>query len=332
MILKSYNLEKSLKTLEKYKIFLFYGENEGLKRDFKLNLRNSYKDCEILNFYQDDITKNENNLINEVKNRSLFDKNKIIFISQVNDKLLSIIENILDEIVDEKVFLFSDILDKKSKLRSFFEKSDICGISACYKDNEIAIRSIILKKLSKIKGVSTEIVNLIIRNTNLDRNKVNNEVDKIISCFQNSSLDFDKVNALLNQETNDDFNLLKDEALNGNKNRTNQLLSDTVFSAENNIYYLNLINQRIQKLLIIENLKQSGQNIEAIISNLKPPVFWKDKPMILSQSRRWNKEKIQNALKKTLDVEIDLKTKNITNKDVLIKNLIVELCVSANAS
>ena len=54
--------------------------------------------------------------------------------------------------------------------------------------------------------------------------------------------------------------------------------------------------------------------------------------MILSQSRRWNKEKIQNALKKTLDVEIDLKTKNITNKDVLIKNLIVELCVSANAS
>ena len=69
MILKSYNLEKSLKTLEKYKIFLFYGENEGLKRDFKINLRNSYKDCEILNFYQDDITKNENNLINEVKNR-----------------------------------------------------------------------------------------------------------------------------------------------------------------------------------------------------------------------------------------------------------------------
>ena len=332
MILKSYNLEKSLKTLEKYKIFLFYGENEGLKRDFKINLRNSYKDCEILNFYQDDITKNENNLINEVKNRSLFDKNKIIFISQVNDKILSIIENILDEIGDEKVFLFSDILDKKSKLRSFFEKSDICGVSACYKDNEIAIRSIILKKLSNIKGVSTEIVNLIIRNTNLDRNKVNNEVDKIISCFQNSSLDFDKVNALLNQGTNDDFNLLKDEALNGNKNRTNQLLSDTVFSAENNIYYLNLINQRIQKLLIIENLKQSGQNTEAVISNLKPPVFWKDKPMILSQSRKWNKEKIQNALKKTLEIEIDLKTKNIRNKDVLIKNLIVELCVSANAS
>ncbi len=332
MILKSYNLEKSLKTLEKYKIFLFYGENEGLKRDFKINLRNSYKDCEILNFYQDDITKNENNLINEVKNRSLFDKNKIIFISQVNDKILSIIENILDEIGDEKVFLFSDILDKKSKLRSFFEKSDICGVSACYKDNEIAIRSIILKKLSNIKGVSTEIVNLIIRNTNLDRNKVNNEVDKIISCFQNSSLDFDKVKALLNQGTNDDFNLLKDEALNGNKNRTNQLLSDTVFSAENNIYYLNLINQRIQKLLIIENLKQSGQNTEAVISNLKPPVFWKDKPMILSQSRKWNKEKIQNALKKTLEIEIDLKTKNIRNKDVLIKNLIVELCVSANAS
>ena len=106
MILKSYNLEKSLRTLEKYKIFLFYGENEGLKKDFKVNLKNTYKDHEILNFYQDDISKNENNLISEVKNRSLFDKNKIIFINQVNDKFLSIILNILDEIVDEKVFIF----------------------------------------------------------------------------------------------------------------------------------------------------------------------------------------------------------------------------------
>ena len=59
-----------------------------------------------MNFYQDDITKNENNLINEIKNRSLFDKNKIIFINQVNDKLLNVIENILDEIVMKKFFCF----------------------------------------------------------------------------------------------------------------------------------------------------------------------------------------------------------------------------------
>ena len=84
MILKSYNLEKSLKTLEKYKIFLFYGENEGLKKDFKVNLKNSYKDCEILNFYQDDITKNENNLINEVKNRSLFEQYQSKILNMVN--------------------------------------------------------------------------------------------------------------------------------------------------------------------------------------------------------------------------------------------------------
>ena len=329
MIIKNFEINKLDFNLNK--IFLLYGKNEGLKKE---TIKSIIKNKENLNFYEEkEIIENSSLFVESIISKSLFNNEKKIIIRRVTDKFLNIIKEIKEKNLDDvTIIINSENLDKKSKLRSFFEKSDICGISACYKDNEIAIRSIILKKLSNIKGVSTEIVNLIIRNTNLDRNKVNNEVDKIISCFQNSSVDFDKVNALLNQGTNDDFNLLKDEALNGNKNRTNQLLSDTVFSAENNIYYLNLINQRIQKLLIIENLKQSGQNTEAVISNLKPPVFWKDKPMILSQSRKWNKEKIQNALKKTLEIEIDLKTKNIRNKDVLIKNLIVELCVSANAS
>ncbi len=332
MIFKSYILEQNLESINNYKLFLFYGENQGLKKEFKEKLRIQNKKKEILNLFQDEIIKNKNILVNEVKNKSLFNEKKIIFINQVNDKILDTIDEIIESIQDEKIFLFSDILDKKSKLRSYFEKSKSCGIVPCYQDNEITIRKIIMKKLNGYQGLTSQIINLITQNTGLDRNKVNNEIDKIISCFKDKKIDLNKIDLLLNIRTSDDFNLLKDEALNGNKINTNRLLADTIFEVENNIYYLNSINQRINRLNEIENMKHENSNIESLISNLKPPVFWKDKPILIEQSKKWNKNKIQAALKKTYNAEIEIKSNSSIRKDLLIKNLIIELCATASSA
>jgi len=332
MIFKSYILEQSFQSINHCKLFLFYGENQGLKKEFKEKLKKQNKDQETLNLFQDEIIKNKNILINEISNKSLFNEKKIIFINQANDKILDVVDEVVKNIQDEKIFLFSDILDKKSKLRGYFEKSKACGIAACYQDNEITIRKIIMQKLHGYHGLTAQIINLIIQNTGLDRNKVNNEIDKIISCFKDKKIDPNKIDLLLNIRTSDDFNLLKDEALNGNKIKTNRLLADTVFEIENNIYYLNSINQRINKLNEIENMKQENSNIESLISNLKPPVFWKDKSMLIEQSRKWNKNKIQAALKKTYNAEIEIKSNSSIRKDLLIKNLIIELCATASSA
>ena len=300
MIFKSYILEQNIKSINNQKIFLFYGENLGLKKEFKEKLRIEYEHQEILNLLQDEVIKNKNILANEINNKSLFNEKKIIFINEINDKILDIIEEVAENIQDERIFLFSDILDKRSKLRNYFEKSKSCGITPCYQDNEITIRKIIMTKLNNYQGLTNQVTNLIIQNTGLDRNKVTNEIDKIVSCFKNKKIDIKMLDSLLNIRTSDDFNQLKDEALNGNKINTNRLLADTVFEEENNIYYLNSINQRINKLNEIENMKKENSNIESIVSNLKPAVFWKDKPMLIEQSKKWDKEKIRLALKKNL--------------------------------
>ena len=332
MIFKSYILEQNIQPTNKHKIFLFYGENQGLKKEFKKNLRTQNKNQEILNLFQDEIIKNKNILINEINNKSLFNEKKIIFINQVNDKILDIIDGIIGNIQDEKIFLFSDILEKKSKLRNYFEKSKSCGITACYQDNEITIRKIIMNRLNGYQGLKSQVANLIIENTGLDRNKVNNEIDKIISCFNDKKIDLKKIDLLIDMRTNDDFNLLKDEALNGNRINTNRLLADTVFEVENNIYYLSSINQRINKLNEIESMKQENANIESVITNLKPAVFWKDKPTLIQQSKKWNKKKLQTALKKTYNTELEIKSNASIRKDLLIKNLIIELCTAANSA
>ncbi len=332
MIFKSYIIEQKIETIGNHNIFLFYGENEGLKKEFKEKLITQHKEEEILNLFQDDIIKNKDILINEVINKSLFNEKKIIFINQASDKVLDIIEEIADNIKEERIFLFSDVLDKKSKLRNYFEKSKSCGIVACYQDNEMTIRKLIFKKLSACQGLTNEVVNFIIQNTGLDRNKINNEIDKIMSFFKDKKIDLKTIDLLLNIRSSDDFNVLKDEALNGNKINTNRLLADTVFEDENNVYYLNLINQRIKKLSEIDNIKKDNSDIESIISNLKPPVFWKDKPQIIMQSKKWDKAKLQEALKKTYNLEIEIKSNSLIRKDLLIKNLIIELCSTASSA
>ena len=332
MIFKSYILEQNFQPINNCKVFLFYGENQGLKKEFKEKLKIENKNQEILNLFQDEIVNNKSILLNEITNKSLFDQKKIIFINEANDKILDIIEEAVENIQDEKIFLFSDILDKKSKLRTYFEKSKICGIVPCYQDNEIAIRKIIMQKLGDYQGLTTQIINFIIQNTGLDRNKVNNEIDKIISCFTDKRIDPKKIELLLNIRSSDDFNLLKDEALNGNKIKTNRLLADTVFQIENIIYYLNSINQRINRLNEIQNMKKENSNIESLITSLKPPVFWKDKSILIEQSKKWNKDKIQKALEKTYNLEITIKSNSSIKKDLLIKNLIVELCSTASSS
>ena len=331
MIFKSYIIEQNIENIKKFNVFLFYGENQGLKKDFKEQIKNYYNNNEILNLFQEEILKNSSLLVNEIKNKSLFNDEKIIFINEANDKIVSIVDDLFNIIKDEKIFIFADNLEKRSKLRNIFEKSKDCGVVPCYQDNEITIRKIVSSELTNFKGLTPEIINTIIQNTGLNRDKIHNEIEKIKSCFKEKIIDTQKLEQLLNIKVNENFNALKDEALKGNQKNTNRLLADTIFEFENSVYYLNLINQRVNKLFEIEDLKKDNSNLEMIIANLKPPIFWKDKPIIIEQAKKWNKDKLKLAQQKTFDTEIKIKSDSTIRKDLLIKNLLVELCATVNS-
>ena len=166
-------------------------------------------------------------------------------------------------------------------------------------------------------------------NGNLDRAKLNNELEKIKTFFQDKIIKSEKLELLLNNKSNEDFDKLKDQAFLGNKKNTNKLLSETIIDNEKNIFYLNVINQRLYK--ISENLNNNGNTLEAKINSLKPPIFWKDKPNFISQAKKWNKSKIKNVLKETYLLEKEIKSNSIIDKNVLVKKLIVDICQIANS-
>jgi DNA polymerase III subunit delta len=326
MIYKSYLIENNINNLDN-RIFLFFGENIGLKEELKKKIKLTNLDSEIIYLNQDEILKNNHLIYKDFNNFSLFEKKKIFFVEQVNDKILEIIKD-LEKIIDkQKLYLFSDLLDKKSKIRNYFEKSKKCGAVACYADNEMTIKKIVLTKLNGFEGLSPNNVNLIVENSNLNRVKLNNEIGKIIDYFKDKRILTSKLEIILDFKVNDNFNSLRDGALNGNKISTNKLLNDTIIDEEKSIFYIASFNQRINKLSEVSHSK----NVEEIVSSMKPPIFWKDKPDFIIQAKKWDKEKIKKALRKTYELEVKIKTNSIINKTILVKKLVVDLCNLANA-
>ena len=329
MIYKCYELEQNI-NLIKEPIFLFYGENEGLKSELKKKIVQNNKNADIINFLQDDVIKAEESFFNDIFNISLFEKEKIYIISQANDKILDIIQSVQSKLEKQKVFLFAEILDKKSKLRNYFEKTNNCGVTACYPDNEITFKKLVLNKLNGFNGLNSKVVNLIVTNSGLDRIKLNNELEKISTFFKEKTINETKLELLLNDKTNEDFDILKDVALNGNFVETNRLLSDTILDTEKSFFYLNAINQRLSKLEQINNLAIKT-SIEEAVNNLKPPIFWKDKNTVKNQAKKWNISKIKDLLKQNYNIEISLKSKSSVNKDLIVKKLLLDICVLANS-
>lgn len=325
---KSYIIENNIDSI-KSKIVLFYGENLGLKDSFKKKIKLNNHKAIVKHYTQEEILKNLEKFFEEFFNISLFDEHKIFFVDQVNDKTLDLIQDLENKKDDQKIYLFAELLDKRSKIRNYFEKSKILGIVPCYSDNELSLKKIIFDRLKNFEGLSAENINIIIDNSNLDRIKLNNELDKIETYFVNKKIISSELLKLLNLNENDDFNLLKDAALSGNNRITNKLLTSTIIENEKTLFYINNINQRLNKLK--ELVSNDIGTIQHAIDTMKPPIFWKDKPTVIEQTKKWNFKKITNAQKKTFDIEIKLKSSSNLNKDILIKKILIDICSMANA-
>ena len=328
MIQKSFIIENNVKLL-KNKFSLFYGENVGLINEFKSKISKIYNN-EIIKFNQSDILDNQNILISEINNFSLFENKKVFFLLNVNDKIFNVIEKIILKNNENKFFLFSEKLDKKSKLRNFFEKEKTTDIIPCYNDNEIGLRKIVSNKLEGYSGLTVQIINFIIDNCSLDRAKINNEVQKIESYFDKKIINTNDLIKLLNIKEDDDFNLIKDAALNGQKTITNKLLNGAIIENDKIFFYISSLNLRLIRLKEIKS--KNLENIEKSINALKPPIFWKDKPNFLNQLKIWSTKKINIALDEIYGAELIAKSKSNINKDTLIKKLMVDLCILASAS
>ena len=329
MILKSFEIEEEINKIAKFKYILIYGENIGLKEVLKKKIIKLNDKAEIINLYQEDIIKNKDIILNELKNVSLFAKEKVIIINQINEKVFSEIENLEYSKQDVKIVLMGDLLDKKSKLRNLFEKERNFAIIPCYNDNEITLRKLIQAELKLFDNVNSNTINMILSYSNLNRKTILNNIDKIKSYFDKKKLVEETLDVLLNSDRNEVFENIRDAALSGEKNKLNSLLGNFSFSKEDSFQYLNMINFRLARLLDIHKQNLNNKDFNLTMSKMRPPIFWKDKPIYINLLKKWDKQRVLEAIAYLGKIENKIKKNSTIDNLTMVKNSITNICANS---
>ena len=318
MIIKSFELNKL--ELNNYKFYLFYGDNEGSKEEaIKKIFEQNYLD-KIYRYEEKEILDNTDNFFNSILTKSFFDNEKLIIINRATDKIRETIEGLIEKNPEDiKIILNSKNLEKKSTLRKIFEKDKSIICVPFYEDNNQTLNSIIsLFFRNKKIPISQQLINVLIERSRGDRKNLNNELGKIDAYLLNKkNLNLEEIIKLTNLAENYNASELVDHSLAKNTRKTVTILNENNYSDEDNIIIIRTLLAKLKRLVKIHELVDEKNNIEQAVSASKPPIFWKDKPLVIQQIRSWKKEHLKDLIYKTNDIELLIKKNSTIAKNIL---------------
>ncbi|WP_440653296.1 DNA polymerase III subunit delta [Candidatus Pelagibacter sp. HIMB1542] len=320
MILKSYELKK---INSDNKLILFYGKNDGLKEIAIREIVSKKKS--LYQYDQNEIHQREENFLEEIYSQSLFEEEKIIVIKRISDKFISVVEKIdLTKLGKIKIILIGETLEKKSKLRSKFEKERNFVCIPFYADTDQALIKLAQNFIRERKmSISSSLINLIISKVNNDRKVLLNELNKLeIYSYNKKKIDDNVINKIINLNENHEINDLINYYLVQNRKKIVSILNENNFGNEDCIIIVRSLLKKAKKLLDLSNKYLKNQNIEATIAASKPPIFWKEKNIIKEQIFKWNTEDIKKLIYKLSEIELIIK-KNINISINVISDFIL---------
>ena len=317
MIIKAFEIEKKLL---KNKIYLFYGKNDGQKKEiierkFSKNFKeNTFK------YSEKEIFSNLENFYNNLQSQSFFEKEKLIIINEVSDKIVKEMEYVLEKYIEGiTLILISDILEKKSKLRNLFEKDKNLICVPFYGDNTQTLAMIARSFFNEKKiPVSQEIINLLINRANENRENLKNELKKIESFILNKKkIEISDVIKLTNLNENYSISDLVDNCLAKNHNKTTHILNENNFTNEDAIIIVRTFLMKAKRLLKLTTQKEVDNNIDTIISSYKPPIFWKEKEIVKQQIKNWSIDKALKLISEINQIELLIKKNSQNSLNIL---------------
>ena len=323
MIIKFYEINKI--DLEKNKFILFYGKNDGFKEDEINKISLKFKNDSIFKYDEKYILDNEELIFNEILSDSLFEKKKLFIFNNCSDKIINITKEIFHKKIENNlIILNAQDLDKRSKLRTFFEKDKNLICTAFYPDNFETLVKFSTNYLNEKKiAISRENINTILRKCNGDRIFLKNELQKISSYSLTKKINENNLNKLINLSQNHSIFELVDNCLAKNKKKVVDILNENNIGNEECIIITRTFLSKSKKILNLSINYQKNKNLEKVISEARPPIFWKDREITKKQISLWPPKKIREFIYDLIEIELKIKT-NSFNSSILVTNFIFD--------
>ena len=328
MIVKAFEIKKKLDN----RFFLFYGENQGHKNQV-IEEEFKKKNTENIYYYEEnEILNNKENFFTNLLTKSFFEIEKLILVNRATDKIKELVEEIIIKNIDGvTLILNSNSLEKKSKLRSLFEKSKLAVCVAFYEDNNQTLSAITNQffRSNKIL-ISQQVINLIVGRCRGDRQNLNNELEKIKSYAQNKNkIEVEDILKLTNLAENYSVSELVDSCLSKNKKRTINVLNENNYSSEDCVLIIRTFLMKTKRLVKLCKEQLRIKNLDSTITEFKPPIFWKDKEIVKQQIKSWSYNQAENLTSEINEIELLIK-RYPQNSINILSNFIIEKTSSIN--
>ena len=328
MIFKFYELNKI--DLKNIRIFLIHGKNDGAKNAIISHIKRKDNESKKIKYTEKEILNQNDEFYNIVLNKSFFEEKKIIIVDQVTSKIKKILEDISDKISDDiYLVILSDPLDKKSALRSDFEKNKNHACIAVYPENEQTMMSYASNFFSKNKiSISNANINMIVNKCSNDIENLKNELNKIeLYLKDKKNITSEEILRLTNLIENHSFYELVNNCLALNNKKTVNILNENNYSNEDTIIIIRTFLSKAKQLNILAKEFENSKNIDSTIAKAKPPIFWKDKETTKLQIKYWTQNKIKKLLDKINETELLIK-KNSQNSLQILFDFILNIKIN----
>jgi DNA polymerase-3 subunit delta len=317
MLLKSQEIVLKNKDFFKKRVIVLYGENQDLINDLNQQIVSRFIEEKKTSksFFEEDIIKNPDNIINYYLNGSLFDDSKnIAIIKNCSDKVLEIINKIKNNINDNVIILNSEILLKNSKLRQFGEYDKLAICIPCYQETKFDIKKFLTQQI-QINNIqlSDSQSEVIMNSSSLKRSKIKEVMEKL-NLYKNSG----KITDQIIEEICTDVDLKKNDEiidilLSKNEKNINEFISNMSNYEKNFIEIIIILRSFIIKILDIQK-NNKDLSIDERIERYKPPIFWKDKDRIKNILKIWSANNLEKFLSNLNIIETEFK-RNDLNQD-----------------
>jgi DNA polymerase-3 subunit delta len=253
-------------------------------------------------------------LSDEINAIGLLAGKRFILIRDAGDKLTNVVKDAAPALHDGVfLLLVAEELGTRSPLRKWFEDSPHVAAIGCYRDEIRDIQALVTKSFAAANiQTPREVMDYLCSQLGNDREVTRSELEKIITyAGEEKNLSLADVESLVDYNRDTQLDDIVNAAADKSVAALDKMLAVHLREGTSTVAYLRALQRYFNRLYFVKAKMEAGYDLETVIGGLRPPVFYKQKPLLIRHARNWGMEQIVRALKLLIAAEVTSKTSDI---------------------
>ncbi len=326
-------IEQVIANPAEFRAVLFFGEDEGLIRDYAARLVRAVAGSLNDPFRVSELERDQwPSLRSEMAAMSLTGGRRVVRLREAGDAAASHVQAALEVGGDTVLVLEGFGLTNKSKLKTLLDKSPYAGVIACYPLDKRALAQLARDILGAHRvTIDPEALEWLVDHLGVDRAVSQSELEKLaLYAGGSGAVDIDAIRNCIGDLSGLSLEDAAFAAVSGDVAEADRALELAMAEGASPVAIIRVVGSLIQRIVRVSAQVSDGVAIDDAIRGLRPPLFFRREPMFRKALPLWDRAALQTAQDRIWIAELDCKSTG-ARADQTCRNLVLTLAQRAAA-